>query len=555
MKKLLTIVSVLSLFTTEISFAQYNFSIPVDSWIYDAIQELQTRGYLLELSPGFKPYRRLEVSEALKSFEGKVDVSALPEADRWLVKKLDKEFAYETNALDAEKEDPDTSLTGMRLSEEAFFNLAKGDYKTFKYADKIEFRPTLRSEIGIDVGNHLLLYTDGTIDQTLRDDTLYTGFTKFGLDVLHQQAYVQYSDRYVDLTFGRDYLSWGYGDDGTVLVSPTAGAFDMVSALLKTKIMKFNWFVAQLNQMPDFTPDPYNPLESGGPSTADSIPPLANRYFTGSRIEFNIGDKVFLGGFQAATFGGPYASINLENTNPVRLNYETTANDGLGGSTNNFLGADISVFWPKNLNFYGNLLIDDWQVDHKTRGDLKPNLYAIEAGVRASNVFESFGLSGTDASLQYMMAGNRVYNEYNWVSFEKLMLRNYPIALPYGDDFWDIDLRLSQWLTCDWEIGIEVMHLEHGSSNIYGPYTMPWLTDSTITVQTGYKEPFPYGVIQETNLFEASLIYQPQQNLYGKAMVSYSQNRNYQYVSGIDKGVFSFLFTIYYDFSMTVPFE
>lgn len=37
------------------SFAQNNMSIPVDSWTYDAIQQLQTRGYLLDLSPASNP--------------------------------------------------------------------------------------------------------------------------------------------------------------------------------------------------------------------------------------------------------------------------------------------------------------------------------------------------------------------------------------------------------------------------------------------------------------------------------------------------------------------
>ena len=209
------------------SFAQHNYSIPVDNWTYNVIRQLQTRGYLLDLSPGFKPYRRMEVAQALQHLEKATDISKLPRADRWIIEKLQKEFSYETRLLNAEKTNPDTSFTGARFSEEAFFNFVKGDYHTFKYADKFNFRPTLRTEFGFDIGNHLSLYTDATVDQTLRDDTLYTGSTKFGLDALHQQAYVQYSNRYLDFTFGRDYLSWGYGNDGTVLVSPTAGALDM----------------------------------------------------------------------------------------------------------------------------------------------------------------------------------------------------------------------------------------------------------------------------------------------------------------------------------------
>lgn len=544
------LVCLVTLLTASSLFAQDNYSIPVDNWTYGVIQQLQNRGYLLDLSPGFKPYRRGQVAKALLTLEKKTDLSKIPQADRWLIEKLDNEFAYDMQMFKAKENDPDTSFVNARFSEEVFGNVAKGNYQTFKYADKVEFRPLIRSEFGFNIGNHLTLYTDGTIDQTLKDDTLYTGSTKFGLDALHQQAYVRYSSRYFDFTFGRDYLSWGYGNDGNVLISTTPGALDMASLFVNTNVVKFNWFVAQLNQMPAFTPDTnsYMPFPTVGVTD-----PLANRYLTGSRFEFNINKKVFLGFYQAGTFGGPNAPIDLEIINPLRLTYETENNSHK--NINAFLGADISVYWPKDFNFYGDLMIDDWQVDHKTKGDLKPNLYAFDLGFHAANVLSLLGVSGTDANLQFTMTRNRVYNEYDWVSFEKLLLRNYPIASPYGDDFWNLDLRLSHWLSYSWQISLEGMHLEHGSQNLYGPYTMPWLTNPNITVATGYHEPFPYGTVQSTNLFDASVMYQPQHNVYGKVTLIYSQNHNYDYVAGLNKGVFSFLLTVYYNFATTIPFR
>lgn len=483
---------------SSFAVAQHNYYIPVDNWTYVAIRDLQTSGYLLDLSPGFKPYRRLEVAQALQDLLEKGDTTKMPEAEKWMLEKLQREFSYEMRLLSAERSNPDTSLTGARFSEEDFLNLAKGYYGNFKFADRVELRPTLRTEFGFDIGNHLSLYTDATIDQTLKDDTLYTASSKFGLDALHQQAYVQYSDRYIDLTFGRDYLSWGYGENGTGLV--------------------------------------------------------CNRYFTGSRFEFNFGEKVFLGLYQAAVFGGPYSWINFENINPMCLNYETAANIH-SEISNNFLGVDFSVFWPKGFNIYGELMIDDWQVDHKAKGDLKPNLYAIQSGIRATNILQSFRISGTDVGLQYAMAGNRVYDEYNWSSYQKLLLRNYPIANPYGDDFWDLNFLLSQWLSYDWKVTLELTHLEHGSSNMYSFYTMPWLTDPAVTVQTGYHEPFPYGVIRETNLIRLDALYQPAAYFYGSASVIYGHDRNTDYVSGVNRSEFSFLITFYYNFSYSFLFH
>ena len=551
--KLGIVVCLIGILTASLAYAQDEYSIPVDNWSYGVIQQLQNRGYLLDLSPGFKPYTRSEVAKALVKLKKHVDLSKVPQADRWLIEKLESEFSYDIRIVTAKDSNADTSFVGARFAEEAFGNVAKGDYETFKYASKVEFRPLLRSEFGFQVGNHLVLYTDAAIDQTLKDDTLYTGSTKFGLDALHQQAYVRYSDPHFYLTFGRDYLSWGYGNNGTLLVSTTPGAFDMASLFVHTDVVKFNWFVAQLNPMLEFMPDTnnYNPY---GPGPTVGLPdPMADRYFTGSRFEFNIDNKVYLGAYQAGVFGGPNAPLDMELINPLRLTYETEVNNQK--DVNAYLGADISVFWPKNFNFYGDLMVDDWQVDHKTKGDLKPNLYAFDLGFHAANILSCFGLSGTDANLQYTMVRNRVYNEYNWSSFEKLLLWNYPVASPYGDDFWDLDLRLSHWLAYSWKLGFEALHLEHGSQNLYGPYTMPWLTDPNITVATGYIEPFPYGTVQSTNLFDVSVMYQPQPDFYGKLKLYYSQSHNYSYVPGLNKSQFSFLFTIYYEFTKNLLFN
>lgn len=545
-----TLVSFVMLASVASVFAQDNYSIPVDSWTYNVIQELQTRGYLLDLDPGFKPYHRIEVARALERLDKKTDITKLPQTDRWLIEKLDHEFSYELSLLKAKERKPDTTFTGGRLSEEVFANLARGDYETFKYAGKLEFRPVTRSEFGFDFGNHISIYTDVTGDQTLKDDTLYTGARKFGIDALDEQAYIRYSDRYVDFTLGRDYLSWGYGDQGSLFLSSTPGALDMASLFLKSSIVRVNWFLAQLNPMPEFTPDTnsYMPIQTIGVAN-----PLANRYLTGTRFEFTIAKKIFVSGYEAALFGGPNAPVDFETASPLR--FVEDKQDNSGKQLNAFVGVDFSVYWWKNYNFYGGMMIDDWSVDHKKKSDLKPNLYAIQLGARASNVLAKDGINGTDVSLQYMMAGNRVYNEYNWVSYQKLLLRNYPIANPFGDNFWNIDFRLSQWIAYDWKAGLEFMHLEHGNSNISSFYTMPWLTDPNVTVQTGYSEPFPYGIIQETNLLKLDAMYQPESYFYGSLSLIYAHDSNANYVSGSAEDQFSFLLTFYYDFSYSFLFK
>ncbi len=225
-----------------------------------------------------------------------------------------------------------------------------------KYAGKLEFRPIARSEFGFDFGNHISIYTDVTADQTLRDDTLYTGPSNPSIDWLDQQAYIRYSDRYVDFTLGCDYLSWGYGDQGSLLISPTAGAFDMDSLFLKSSFVTFNWFLAQLNPMPEFIPDTNNYAPNGPKPTYGQPDPGANRYLAGTRFEFNIDHKIFISGYQAAVCGGPGAPVDFESASPLVLIKDKQTNSSL--QLNAFEGIDFSLFWWENFNFYGGMIMN-----------------------------------------------------------------------------------------------------------------------------------------------------------------------------------------------------
>ena len=81
------------------------------------------------------------------------------------------------------------------------------------------------------------------------------------------------------------------------------------------------------------------------------------------------------------------------------------------------------------------------------------------------------------------------------------------------------------------------------------------LTDPNVTVATGYSEPFPYGVIQETNLLKLEGMYQPESYLYGSLSLIYAHNSNANYVPGVSKDQFSFLLTFYYDLSYSFLFK
>ena len=80
-------------------------NVPLDSWIYDALDRLAAMGYIQTGSAVDRPYTRLECARLLAEAHGNID--EYDEAPMPLLKALDAEFAYETSVIDGE---PNTDL-------------------------------------------------------------------------------------------------------------------------------------------------------------------------------------------------------------------------------------------------------------------------------------------------------------------------------------------------------------------------------------------------------------------------------------------------------------
>ncbi len=511
-------ITITIVFLRGYSFSQFSETIPTDYWVYSIIEELKIRGYFRELPQGYKPYSRIEVARQIVKEKEK----SINDFEKRLFKMLEEEFGDEINFLQMQgqlnspnlsKDADDFKLkTGVMLSEYAWRD---------GYSNRLlRFRG--RAKFALYYGDKFILYNNSLTDQNLLDDTTYTGKKWLGFFAGYtEQGYLKLNVGPLSIKLGRDYIKWGYGKDGNLLISDYAIPYDILQADLFSRKIKYSWFVSQLDDRK-----------------------LAHRYLSANRFEINLWDKLYLGLGQAILYGGNYRSIDLTLSNPIAFLYEFQVNDGK--ESNIFFYADLTYYPVRNFNFYAEFLIDDWMYQRKEKKELEPNTYAFLIGFKIGDILN---IIGSELNVEYTQVRNRTYNhDYD---YNKYLRFRRPIAHPLGNDFQSLEVWLSQWLFKKAKFTLNYKFIEHGEGSIEKPFDKPWMAPE-ITLETGYREKFPYGVVERTHLAGIKLFYYFNSRLNFNLELSYSNVKNYKNVEGARKNLFTFKAWVFFNFEKLV---
>ncbi len=468
-----------------------------DYWVYDIIEQLKLRGFFRNLPQGAKPYSRADIAKLILQEKDKVK----NEFEKSLFDKLLKEFKYEIEFL-SDKNHNFTFKPGVMLSE-----YYSNNGRPFRFRG--------RGYVSVYYQDKFLIYNNSLMDQNLLDDTTYTGnrFRNFFAGYT-EQSYIKLTSGDFLVKFGRDYVKWGYGRGGNLLISDYAIPYDMLQVELNLKKLKYIWFISQLDPMAD-----------------------TNRYLTAHRLEFNIKDKFYFSFAQAIIYGGKSFDISL--SNPLAFYYEFQANEGK--NLNGMIYFDASFYPFKNFNFYGEFLIDDWQINRKMQGDLEPNEYGFIIGARTADIITY----GNDIQIEYTQVRNRTYNTRR--QYEKFLRFKRPIAHPLGNDFQSLEMWISQWFTGKFQVTLNYKFVEHGEGRIEKPWDEPWMDTTKYSPATGYREKFPYGIVETRHIVGVNLFYFVNNNLNLNLEIDYLRYKNYQNVEGERKSEFLLRFWVFYN--------
>ncbi len=504
------IIFLISLFVTTL-FASVNEILPTYHIDYQYLQMLQNRGLCLDLTQLEKPYTRGQIAQSLLNIQ---DTGHLTALEKKVIAYLKKDLWREIQALRNKKYGNAINL------------------KTYStaYLDKTQLsHPAYRGVYhiggGLNVGSHVYIANNYVSNQYDYYDPNYSGYKWRGIAAYTEQAYINIAYEHLQIKFGRDFLRWGVGQSGTLVLSDRTIPLDQFNFKMDIGPLRFSFVTAQLNSI------------EVNDSTGNF---RANRFIAGHRLALHL----LNGRFQFAVselilYGGENTYFNMTYLNPFIFYHGAKKN---GAPDNNVLPSIDALFYPfPHWRLYGSILIDDIQLDKKTPGDLEPNEIGWLIG---SQYADPFHIEGLTLSAEYVRIANRTYKTpFPW---ERFSYRRKPLGYPLGTDLEYFQLGTEKWFGPKWIVKTKFSVLNKGEGSIFSAWDEPWMN---YTVEQGYHEKFPFGIVEKTKTVAISFFYNPFQWLSSSMELRYLSINNFDHHEGQNKT------DVLWRFGLTVRFN
>jgi hypothetical protein len=494
------IISVI-LFIPSYLVAQYY--IPPYESVYEDLRYLQTYGFLRELNFSQLPIIDTELLRFVDKERGEIagDITKTMQLNI-----LDKVFR--SYSLDGEKSSVSKEVIPLYIGSVLDVSLNN--------EDDLELLPRIRTFAMLSLPFGISCVNIMNIDPKAPEDPNYIGKEWRGIAGYTEQAYLMWRAKFLRVTAGRSYLVNGLDRKGSLIFSPVGRPMDNFRMEFSLGKINFQFMVAQLDKMGDM-----------------------NRYLSSHRLGFK-STNFQISINESILYSGENRSLEFPYINPfiffhiVQLNGPNMSGNTLGSVDFRFLGNRWSI--------YGQLLIDDIQLDNEVPGDLEPNEVGGTLGLDFTDIFN---IDGIYIGCEYTAITNRTYktpSESEWY-----IHRNVPIGYPLGSDLDRFNLRMKKYLK-SWNVSFEYDFIRKGEGEMDVPWDSPWLE---YTVEEGYDEPFPTGIIEYTNNFSIGVEWQPSYKKYIYLVASYSTIENYEHTDDY-KSDFTFILGCWFDIKWAI---
>ena len=381
---------------------------------------------------------------------------------------------------------------------------------------------SLRSILSIDV-NNFTIHNTMILNTTLAADPNYIGLDWRNFTGFAEEGYILWREKNnslgIVITYGRFYDLWGEARTDQLFLSSASRPLDQLK--IKLRYNKFT-FISKIAQL-------------------DKIGSI-RRYFSAHRITYK--NDLFQIGFSESTlYGGENSSFEMTYLNPFLIFHGEKKND-LALDSNTMLAIDGRLFL-KNKSVYFEFLIDDYQADAKGLNDLEPNELGLIFGADFS--FERMYLG-----LEFVGITNRTYKapeDYEWY-----IHRNIPIGYGEGSDLWRANIFGRYYYSQEWQFDYEIDYLVKGEGEMSQPWDTPW-NDDGITMETGYDEAFPTGILEKQFSMSIGIFRMFDSNKWLSAELKYISVENVDHIANINADDFEVSFGLSWLFTKEFNLE
>jgi len=359
------------------------------------------------------------------------------------------------------------------------------------------------------------------LDRAKAVDPDYTGKKYRGLAGDLETAALTFKKNKISLMLGRSRIFWG-PRPVNLLISETAQPLDLISAAYETKKLALNFLFARLDGS---YPDEIDSLRFPDRSFND------NRYLVGHRLDIKLHHRFRVGLFETVLYGGEGRPPELYYLNPLQFFHGAQLNEDQDDNT--ILGFDFSMMPGRGTNIYGQLIVDDFQIDDQSVGDQEPNELGLMFGLFKAGKIAS---PMPDIRLEYIRLTNRTYHQRD--PRNRYLYRHDLIGHPLGPDADSISFSARFWPDPLFFAEVELAYRRKGEGSIYRPWDEPWLLASG-----DYNEPFPTGVVEKASLVSVRLQGYPplgryiREHFFVSLTAGWGEIRNYLNVEGATETV------------------
>ena len=340
----------------------------LDSWTYEAIERLRSRGYLPELNPLAQPYRRIDVAVELMG----IDADSLQEPTAGWVRMLRRELAAEFRRLSGEDDEDEDDAAGQRIGLQLLLGATASDSRR---RDPLMTYRTPENE-GLNDrswwswAGGLWLETHNVAAETrLHWDTWYKevhgdpdgqnpgGFKSLGRS---DNAYLTLAYPWGNIWVGRFKRNWGPIGQTGMMVGDNATSYPQIGLDLGRGNLTFRFTAGELESVDG-----------------------RQRYIVGNRLDYRRRNLwVSLG--EAALYSGGSAGPRL--LNPLEfIFFDHDANENRPGISGNVMLN--GMFWARvgQGTVYGEIVLDDFDLNPRTGTvdrPIEPTSYQLSMGGR-----------------------------------------------------------------------------------------------------------------------------------------------------------------------------
>jgi hypothetical protein len=475
-----------------------------DGWEYRAVERFYALGLVSDIPMNTRPWTREQMAGIIASVNSRVQSGeiALSLYDSRRLEWLNRAYADLMSESDSPTERR-TYWPQMRLRHNDGYTQIGGQMFVLGYrldsdlSDDATAGLQSRFEVQLDAGwGRTWSFHERIAVERFTDDLPFDNPPRRGLagrewrglvgnvDVATITARLPWGRVWV----GRDRLKWGAGARGSMIVSHNAAPLDLVATEINVGRFMFTGFTALLE-------------------------PNIPRWLSAHRVSAELWRGRAEIGLTEASY---YAERDLDFRYLVAIMpYYAIQWADSSNKDNLLLGVDGRIVPTPGLSLYGELVIDDFQVDAEDRGQGGDKL-GVTVGLHS---VDPFGLSGTELRAEYVRVNTATYTHYNLLTTADS--DGWPVGHWLGPDGDDLYLSASVAVTADIVLTLSFDRMRRG--------------EVTLADSLGYLPgnlDFPSGVVETSTTWSGEIRYRPIERFEAYARTSLTSLDNADHVDG-----------------------